>query len=270
MTLDGVAKAIPFAAGALLAARGAAADEPLECVLDSDCSKGRCIDLVCVDGPPAKEAASAEPSPARPEAPARVAPAHSAAAPPAHTPTPPSPARASTPSPTPAPSTQAPSSSAGTYRWGAAPPAPRADTTTEPAASEPKKEWYGGILLASYAAPPIGLALTMQGDGNALPVLVSVFAAPVVHWLNHQSGKGWLALFMQPVFTGVGLLAVSGCRGNDCDRERIVGGSIGYATWVVLDVAALAYKPAKKPATAFSVGLLRAPSATGLEVSGAF
>src|SRR5689334_11420492 len=58
MTLDGVAKALPFAVGAttLAVAEPALAGEPIDCVLDSECPSGRCIDLVCVEPPrpPAK------------------------------------------------------------------------------------------------------------------------------------------------------------------------------------------------------------------------
>jgi hypothetical protein len=155
-------------------------------------------------------------------------------------------------------------SSASAYGW---PPPPQVDAAQP---ERPKSEWYGGYLLVAYALPPLGFVLSRDANGNALPVVLSLFAAPIVHWVHHKSGNGWLALFMQPVFGGLGALAGgTGCR-MGCDTQEVVGAALGYSLWVAIDVAALAHAPAERKRSAFVVEPLKTSTATGLEVSGVF
>ena len=104
-----------------------------------------------------------------------------------------------------------------------------------------ESRWYGGWLIPAYTvAPLLGVALSEGGD-NSDPLVVSRFAAPIVHWANGNTGRGFLALLGQVVapLAGAALLGNDDQGGTDYST---LGSVLGYAAWGAFDIAVMANK----------------------------
>lgn len=250
----------------------ARAQEPAaECVLDSDCSKGRCIDLVCVEQP-APPSGSAAPKGPPPNAPPRQetkpeTPSESTASPESAE----EPPRVTEPKPTEERPAARPIEA--TPERPAARPRrtfPEEDVgVDEDATAKPGKVWYGAPLIATYAATELVGAVTLSSKSDATLLVLSLFASPSVHWANKKVGKGFLSLLMQPVFAGAGALIFGADRSSTSGSTWIAGAAVGLATWAVIDIAAIAYKDRPKPERAsFEIVPFRAAGGGGAEVIG--
>ena len=261
--------------------RSSAAEERIDCVLDSECTRGRCIDLICVDadGTPVAPAAAPSgsapgtlrPPPSPPES-APAAQGTSVVTPPAE----PSPRVETTSKERHAPKRRVAEPGPEAAGVPAPMPAPALATGTAPAPSAPvepvrRRKSYWAPLLAAYAVPPIGLAAAVSADSPGLAV-VAAFAPPIVHWANGQGGKGVLALFLAPLAAGVGaLIGRSACGGrSDCSTPMYVGAFLGYSGWAAFDVGVMAYRKLPAGEAAFGVGPLPSTFGRGLEVRGVF
>ena len=136
---------------------------------------------------------------------------------------------------------------------------------------QPKRVSYWAPLLVAYAAPPAGFAIARSSNSAGLAV-AAVFVPPVIHWVNGQVGKGFLALFMAPLAAGVGaVVGLSACgNGRSCDTDVLTGAFVGYAGWVAIDVSVQAYKTPKVERAAFGVGALSVAGGRGGQVGGVF
>lgn len=261
---------LPSAAALLsvtVLARPSAAREP-ECVLDSECARGRCIDLLCVD----ELGAPGAPAPARSEEPEEaLAPDRGLAPAPEPARTSPSDSGAVEDVP-PAvklrrrPAKRAFPATADTTEAEPEPEWKRDAEADEPSAGLRQKVWYGGPLIGTYLGTAVVGALAIGSESGEL-AFAALFSSPIVHWANGKLGKGFLSLLMQPVAAGIGAFAAESGQ----DREYLTGAALGLLAWGALDVAAIAYKdpPKPEPLSAW-VGPLRTPGGGGLQVIGAW
>jgi hypothetical protein len=65
------------------------------------------------------------------------------------------------------------------------------------------------------------------------------------------------------------VLATENCR-NDCGGKEFIGAGVGYAAWVAIDVAALAYRPVEADPPKVGLAPILTPSTKGLGVFGVF
>lgn len=244
-----------------------AQERALECVLDSDCAKGRCIDLVCVEqsAPPSGSAAPKAPLPEAPPK-AETKPE----APPESTTTP-QPEEQLGVRPEPAEERRAPRAIEVAPRPAARPryASTEGDAGIDEETTRPRKVWYGIPLIATYAATEIVGAVTLSNESDATFLVLSLFSSPTVHWANRKVGKGFLSLLMQPVFAGAGALIFGSDRSSTGKSTWIAGAAVGFTGWAVIDIAAIAYKDAPKPKSAsFEIVPFRVGGGGGAEVIG--
>lgn len=241
------------------------------CVLDSDCARGRCIDLVCVDengneippGPPPSSSPERAPEDAgaRPPAPTTGNVAPSPGTTPAERPLP----RARTERPRLTPRERSEPRATWTSNSGTEENAPRDE------AEKPKRVWYGAPLIATYGATAaLGVVTLSSTDFNGGYVAAALFASPTVHWVNGKAGKGFLSLFLQPVAAGIGYAAFHDRYGSNSGfSQAVLGALLSYATWAGIDIGAIAYKDPPKPAsTSFGIVPFSGRGVAGAEVVG--
>jgi hypothetical protein len=160
-----------------------------------------------------------------------------------------------------------------------------------------ENEWYREPLLAGYLVPPVALGVTALVQENPPPIWfilvggIGVFTPPVIHVVNDNSQGAWGSFLGMVGASGAGALLgatvaelAPECGENDTKsvcrddiRGLLVGSlaSVGYLSWVIIDVALFARVPVSKKTNIRAglrplvVGRKENPNGSGVMVSGA-